>query len=109
MVSIDDAIKEALTEAQADEIAEKEVNKSMMEPKVNNMVTLSLEEYISLYTSAEKYCRLLALVCSLSKPSDYREARLSDENKILDFISYNDLDAYMLIMAHVNELKERGE
>ena len=60
-------IDRAITEAQAEETAEREVNKSMernTSAPVNN-VTIPLDEYLSLYNSTDKYCRLLALIGGL--------------------------------------------
>ena len=109
-------INEAITEAQADEMAEREVNKKMDSIKAKapiNTVTISLDEYIRLYTSTENYCRLMALICNLVEPSSYKEMRLKDEDKIIDFISYNEMDVYLTMLQRVDELKakeeERGE
>jgi hypothetical protein len=111
MIRIDDAI----LEAQADEMAEKEVNNACnctKKEQIKNTVTLSLEEYVDLYTSTEKYCRLLALICSLAEPATYKDMRLHDEDKILDFINYNEMEVYNMILQRVADQRgeeERGE
>ena len=109
-------IDKAITEAQAEEMAEKEVNeattRAYKNAPVSNMVTISLDEYLSLYMSMEKYCRLLSLISGIVEPSDYFGVRLNNANEILDFVKYNELDLYVEILKHAEAhrgAKEGGE
>lgn len=109
MVTIDRAIEEA----QADEMAEREVNNKMNSGYKNapasNTVTIALDEYISLYNSTDKYCKLLAIISGLVKYSAYRNDNiaLEREDDILAFLKYNEMDIYAELLKHV--LEERGE
>lgn len=111
MVTIDRAI----AEAQADEMAEREVNNNMSSGYKNaptsNSVTISLGEYMSLYNSTDKYCRLLAIIGGLVEYSSYRDDNitLKREDDILSFLKYNEMDVYADMLAHVLEERERGE
>ncbi len=105
------AIDRAITEAQAEETAEREVTKSMernTSAPVNN-VTIPLDEYLSLYSSTDKYCRLLALIGGLVESCVYRDdkIRITDGDEILKFLKYNEMDVYAEMIKHVSE--ERGE
>lgn len=110
MITIDKAI----TEAQAEETAEREV-KNFMErttpAPVKNMVTIPLDEYMSLYNSTDKYCRLLAIIGGLVEPCAYRsdKMRITDDEEILEFIKYNEMDVYAEMRKHTIENEERGE
>lgn len=104
-------IDRAITEAQAEETAEREVNKSMernTSAPVNN-VTIPLDEYLSLYNSTDKYCRLLAIISGNAEPCPYRtdKMRFTADEEILGFIKYNEMDVYAEMLKHVSE--ERGE
>lgn len=105
------AIDRAITEAQAEETAEREVNKTMERkaPAPVNNVTISLDEYLSLYNSTDKYCRLLAIIGGLVKYSSYRADNITmdNEGEILSFLKYNEMDVYAEMLKHVSE--ERGE
>ena len=111
MITIDKAI----AEAQADEMAEREVNNNMNSGYKNapasNTVTIALDEYISLYNSTDKYCKLLAIISGLAKYSAYRDDNitLKREDDILSFLKYNEMDVYADMLAHVLEERERGE
>lgn len=107
---IDDAINEAL----ADEQAEREVKRAMeskvpysAKPPVNNTVTIPLDDYLSLYCSTEKYCRLLALIAGMVEPCTYSDGiRLKNSESILEFLKYSEFDVYAGLLEHVE--KERG-
>ena len=104
-------IDRAITEAQAEETAEREVNKTMERkaPAPVNNVTIPLDEYLSLYNSTDKYCRLLAIIGGLAEYSEYRDDHitLNHEDEILRFLKYNEMDVYAEMLKHVSE--ERGE
>ena len=110
------AIDRAITEAQAEETAEREVNKAMESKAIErntsapvNNVTIPLDEYLSLYNSTDKYCRLLAVIGGLVEYSEYRDDNitLKHEDDILKFLKYNEMDVYAEMLKHVSE--ERGE
>ena len=75
---------------------------------VNN-VTIPLDEYLSLYNSTDKYCRLLAIIGGLVKYSSYRVDNITMDNEveILNFLKYNEMDVYAEMLKHVSE--EMGE
>ena len=104
-------INEAITEAQAEEMAEREVNNNMGDgyknAPLNNMVTISLDEYLSLYNSTDKYCRLLALIGRIIEPCSYTNAgmRIVYSEEILSFLKYNELEVYADMLKHIEDLK----
>ena len=106
-------IDRAITEAQAEETAEREVNKAMERkaPAPVNNVTIPLDEYISLYNSTDKYCRLLGIISGLVRVCAYRtdKIRITDDEEILEFIKYNEMDVYAEMCKHTIENEERGE
>ena len=101
------AIDRAITEAQAEETAEREVNKTMERkaPAPVNNVMIPLDEYLSLYSSTDKYCRLLALIGGVVESCEYRDdkIRITDGDEILKFLKYNELEVYTDMLAHLNK------
>ena len=102
------AIDRAITEAQAEETAEREVKRNMERntPAPVNNVTISLDDYLNLYNSTDKYCRLLAIISGIVEPCTYSDGmRLSNSEEILDFIKFNEMHVYADMLTYTTKIR----
>lgn len=91
MLNIDDEIMEAEREQKAEEVRKKIAE--LQTTRDDNVIKLSLTEYLEMYINAVNYCKLLNVLKDVTKRTKYDtfriyEGKLFDGLKAIDGIAY---------------------
>lgn len=94
MLNIDDEIMEAEREQKAEEVRKKIAE--LPTTRDDNVIKLSLTEYLELYNNAVNYCKLLYVLEDVTKLTRYDtfridEAKLFDGLRSIDRLAYTDV------------------
>lgn len=94
MLNIDDEIMEAEREQKAEEVRKKIAELPTM--RDDNVIKLSLTEYLEMYNNAVNYCKLLNVLKDVTKLTRHDTFRI-DEEKLFDGLKVIDGLAYTAV------------
>lgn len=94
MLNIDDEIMEAEREQKAEEVRKKIAE--LPARRDDNIIKLSLTEYLEMYDNAVNYCKLLNVLKDVTERTKYDTFRI-DERKLLDGLKVIDGLTYTAI------------
>lgn len=91
MLNIDDEIMEAEREQKAEEVRKKIAELPTM--RDDNVIKLSLTEYLEMYNNAVNYCKLLNVLKDVTRLTRYDTFRIDEEKlfnglKAIDGLTY---------------------
>lgn len=98
MLNIDDEIMEAEREQKAEEVRKKIAG--LPTTRDDNVIKLSLTEYLEMYINAVNYCKLLNVIKDVTKLTRYDTFRI-DEGKLFDGLKVIDGLAYTAVTEAV--------